>query len=45
MKSLEFRIWTRAYVKHKGEILALTKIRNQMRNMKTKKYTLLNMKC
>lgn len=34
MKSLEFRIWTRAYVKHKGDFAALNKIRNQVRNMK-----------
>ena len=43
MKSLEFRIWVRAYVKHKGDFVALNKIHNQVRNMKTNKYTLLNM--
>jgi LAGLIDADG endonuclease/Cytochrome C and Quinol oxidase polypeptide I len=45
MKSLEYRIWSRAYVKHKGDFLALNKIRNQVRKMKSNKYTLLDMKC
>lgn len=45
MKSLEFRIWARAYVKHKGDYLALNRIRNQVRNMKRNKNTLLDMKC
>ena len=45
MKSLEFRIWVRAYVKHKGDFLALNRIRNQVRNLKSNKYTLLDMKC
>lgn len=40
MKALEYRIWTRAYVKYKGEYLALKKIRQQMRKMKTIKETL-----
>lgn len=40
MKALEYRIWTRAYIKHKGEYLALNKIRQQMRKMKTIKNTL-----
>jgi LAGLIDADG endonuclease len=35
MKALEYRIWSRAYIKYKGEYLALNKIRQQMRNMKT----------
>lgn len=43
MKSLEYRIWARSYVKHKGNFVALNKIHNQVRNMKTKKYTLLDM--
>jgi hypothetical protein len=43
MKSLEYRIWARSYVKHKGNFVALNKIRNQVRNMKTKKYMLLDM--
>lgn len=45
MKSLEFRIWVRAYEKHKGDFEALNRIRNQVRNMKSKNYTLLDMKC
>ena len=28
MKSLEYRIWARSYVKHKGDFMALEKIRN-----------------
>jgi hypothetical protein len=44
MKSLEYRIWSRAYTKHKGDFLALNNIRIQMRKMKTSKYTLLDMK-
>ena len=34
IKSLEYRIWARAYVKHKGDFEALKKIREQMRKMK-----------
>jgi hypothetical protein len=44
MKSLEYRIWARAYTKHKGDFLALNNIRIQMRKMKTSKHTLLDMK-
>jgi len=44
MKSLEFRVWERSYKKHKGDFEALNKIRNQIRKMKTNKYTLLDMK-
>jgi len=44
MKSLEFRVWERSYIKHKGDFEALNKIRNQIRKMKTNKYTLLDMK-
>ena len=36
MKSLEFRIWARSYVKYKGNFLALENIRNKTRLMKTK---------
>jgi hypothetical protein len=43
MKSLEYRIWSRSYNKHKGDFMALDKIRNQVRAMKLKKYTLLDM--
>jgi len=35
MKSAEFRIWARSYVKHKGDFVALEKIRNNVRIMKT----------
>ena len=44
MKLLEFRVWERSYIKHKGDFEALNKIRNQIRKMKTNKYTLLDMK-
>jgi hypothetical protein len=40
MKSLEYRIWTRSYVKHKGDFVALKKIRNSVRIMKQKYSTL-----
>lgn len=40
MKSVEFRIWQRSYVKHKGNLVALNKIRNSVRIMKTKYVTL-----
>nr|AAC72264.1 COI i1 protein [Cyclocybe aegerita] len=43
MKSIEYRIWSRAYVKHKGNFLALEKTRNLMRNMRSNRYTLLDM--
>jgi hypothetical protein len=43
MKSLEYRIWSRSYNKHKGDFTALDKIRNQVRTMKLNKYTLLDM--
>lgn len=43
MKSLEYRIWSRSYNKHKGDFMALDKIRNQVRTMKLNKYTLLDM--
>ena len=36
MKSLEYRIWARSYVKYKGNFLALENIRNKTRLMKTK---------
>jgi len=35
MKSLEYRIWARSYIKHKGDFEALNKIREQMRKMKS----------
>jgi len=40
MKSVEYRIWSRSYIKHKGDYKALEKIRDQVRNMKLKSYTL-----
>jgi LAGLIDADG endonuclease len=43
MKSLEYRIWSRSYNKHKGDFTALNQIRNQVRAMKLNKYTLLDM--
>lgn len=36
MKSLEYRIWARSYVKYKGNFLALDRIRNNIRYLKTK---------
>lgn len=40
MKSLEFRIWSRSYFKHKGDFVALNNIR--VRIMRTRKNTLDN---
>ena len=40
MKSVEYRIWSRSYVKHKGDLDSLNKIRQSIRLMKTKNYTL-----
>jgi hypothetical protein len=34
MKSLEYRIWARAYVKHKGDFIQLNTIREQMRGIR-----------
>lgn len=36
MKSLEYRIWSRSYVKHKGDFLKLSKIRDNIRKLRTK---------
>jgi len=44
MKSVEYRIWSRSYVKNKGNFIALNKIRENVRIMKTNNYTLTNMK-
>ena len=44
MKSVEYRIWARSYVKHKGNFISLNKIRNQIRIMKQVKYNLIDMK-
>lgn len=37
IKSVEYRMWARSYVKDKGNYVALNKIRNNVRRMKTKK--------
>jgi Cytochrome C and Quinol oxidase polypeptide I/LAGLIDADG endonuclease len=34
MKSFEFRVWARCYVKHKGDFSKLNKIRNKIRSSK-----------
>lgn len=44
MKSLEYRIWSRSYFKYKGDFESLTKIRHQMRDIRSKRYTLTHMK-
>lgn len=36
MKSVEYRIWARAYVKYKGDFCKLSKIRDLIRKLKTK---------
>lgn len=36
MKSVEYRIWSRSYIKAKGNYLSLNKIRTQIKNMKIK---------
>jgi hypothetical protein len=41
MKSVEYRIWARSYIKDKGNFLSLNKIRTQIRNMKQVKYNLI----
>jgi LAGLIDADG endonuclease/Cytochrome C and Quinol oxidase polypeptide I len=40
MKSVEYRIWARSYNKHKGDFESLDKIRNQMRTLRSQRYTL-----
>lgn len=37
MKSLEFRIWSRSYAKHKGNHVQLSKIRDNIRLLKTRR--------
>jgi len=39
MKSVEYRIWSRSYVKHKGDYTALEKIRSQVRIMRLRTNT------
>jgi hypothetical protein len=36
MKSVEYRIWARSYVKHKGNFDKLSRVREIVRNLKTK---------
>jgi len=36
MKSLEYRIWARSYVKHKGNFSKLSEIRDFIRKLRTK---------
>ena len=43
MKSFEFRVWQRCYVKHKGDFIKLNEIRNKIRS-KNLNTTLLNYK-
>jgi hypothetical protein len=43
MKSFEFRVWARCYVKHKGDFIKLNEIRNKIRSKKLGT-TLLNYK-
>lgn len=38
MKSLEYRIWARSYVKHKGDYKALSKIKDNIKVMRTQRY-------
>jgi hypothetical protein len=35
MKAVEFRIWARSYVKHKGNYEKLSKIREIVRNLRS----------
>lgn len=44
MKSVEYRIWSRSYTNDKGNFIALNKIRNNVRIMRTKYQTSDNMK-
>lgn len=36
MKSVEYRIWARSYVKHKGDTPKLSEIRDMVRKLRTK---------
>ena len=42
MKSLEYRIWSRSYTKHKGNFVALNNIRNYVRLLRLRRNTLEN---
>lgn len=43
MKSFEFRVWARCYIKHKGDFNKINEIRNKIRNRKLET-TILNYK-
>lgn len=40
MKSVEYRIWARSYVKHKGDFFNLNEIRKKIRLFRLKRFTL-----
>lgn len=40
MKSLEYRIWSRSYTKHKGNFIALNNIRKHVRLLRLRRHTL-----
>jgi hypothetical protein len=40
VKSLEYRIWARAYAKYKGNFVALNNIRNRVRLIRKRTNTL-----
>jgi hypothetical protein len=40
MKSVEYRIWARSYIKYKGNFNALNEIRNRVRLFRLNRYTL-----
>jgi hypothetical protein len=40
MKSVEYRIWARTYVKDKGNFIALNKVRDSVRLMRDRHQTL-----
>lgn len=42
MKSVEYRIWARSYTKHKGDYIALSKIRDNIRIMRSKRHNFTN---
>jgi hypothetical protein len=40
MKSFEYRVWARSYIKHKGDLAKLNDIRNKIKIKKLDKYFL-----
>ena len=42
MKSVEYRIWSRSYGKHKGDFIELSKIRDILRKLRTKLLKIIN---